>query len=50
MLSTFYKKYGRHLLLLTLALFPVLNFYADGIRTNNDIEAVASVIRCRQAC
>lgn len=39
MLSTFYKKYGLRILLLTLALFPVLNFYADGIRSNNDIEA-----------
>ncbi len=39
MFSTFYKKYSRHLLLLTLALFPILNFYADGIRSNNDIEA-----------
>ncbi len=39
MLSTFYKKYGLRLLLLSLAAFPVFHFYAEAIPSNNDIEA-----------
>ncbi|MFM9962502.1 MAG: efflux RND transporter permease subunit [Planctomycetaceae bacterium] len=39
MLSTFYKKHGLRLLLLSLAMLPVLHFYADAITSNNDIEA-----------
>lgn len=39
MLSTIYHKYGLRLLLLTLAAFPVLHFYAETIPSNNDIEA-----------
>ena len=39
MLSTFYQKYGLRLLLLTAALFPAAHFYAEGIPSNNDIEA-----------
>ncbi|MBC7817898.1 MAG: MMPL family transporter [Planctomycetaceae bacterium] len=39
MLSTFYKKYGLRLLLLSLAALPVFHFYAEAIPSNNDIEA-----------
>jgi len=39
MLSTFYKKYGLRILLLSLAALPILHFYAEAIPSNNDIEA-----------
>ncbi len=39
MLSTFYKKYGLRLLLLSLAALPIFHFYAEAIPSNNDIEA-----------
>ena len=39
MLSSFYKKYGSRLLLLTLAVFPLVHYHAETIPSNNDIEA-----------
>jgi len=39
MLSSFYKKYSSHLLLLALVVFPLLHYHAETIPSNNNIEA-----------